>query len=415
MCVDLDLVELNAWLEQFLNFEKQPDWEMLKLKTMQILAEKFGHPERACPCFHVTGSKGKGTIAANIAAILRTEDYTTGVYASPHVSHYVERVGTGAGPFSRAIYEAAFRELKTGVEELLEAGKLERVNVTWFELSTMFGMLCFREAKVDFAVYEVGLGGRLDATNIIHPECVVFGSIELEHTDFLGNSLVEIAQEKAGIMKAGVSVVSVFQEDEVEMVLAKKTQELGAEIDFLGRNDSYLIDDQEAAMRAVEKVLGSVDHQKAESALKKVQLPGRFERLENLAKFPDIPCLLIDVAHTPHSIKAVVQRLKQDKITGKLLFGCASDKKVEEMAKILTESGLFSEVFLTRPSDFKKSDLQAMERAFSRVLEGTAVVAQAEADFRRFIPVVLERANIAKEPLIVLGSFYLAAEVKKCL
>lgn len=85
------------------------------------------------------------------------------------------------------------------------------------------------------------------------------------------------------------------------------------------------------------------------------------------------------------------------------------------MAKILTESGLFSEVFLTRPSDFKKSDLQAMERAFSRVLEGTAVVAQAEADFRRFIPVVLERANIAKEPLIVLGSFYLAAEVKKCL
>ena len=156
MRVDLDLVELNEWRLGFLNFETQPNWELLKLATMEKLCDKFGHPEKFCPCFHVAGSKGKGTISANIAGILRAAGYKTGVYASPHVLYYTERVGTGAEPFAQEIYDVAFRELKKGIEEILVSGELAKGDVSWFELSTMFAMLCFREAGVDYAVYEVG-------------------------------------------------------------------------------------------------------------------------------------------------------------------------------------------------------------------------------------------------------------------
>ena len=139
--MDLDLARLNDWLSNFINFERSPDKNMLNLSTMEKLCDYFGHPEKSCPCFHVAGSKGKGTIAANIAGILSAAGYKVGIYASPHAYHFTERVCSATGPFPADIYYAAEAELKAGVADLIDQGKVSKEILTWFELVTTFAML----------------------------------------------------------------------------------------------------------------------------------------------------------------------------------------------------------------------------------------------------------------------------------
>ncbi|MBQ2638143.1 hypothetical protein IJF89_00455, partial [Candidatus Saccharibacteria bacterium] len=160
---DFDLPEVEEWLGEFRNFEKKPSAAMLGLERVRVMTEYFGRPERACRCLHVAGSKGKGTIVASVAAMLTAAGKRVGVYMSPHILHFTERVRSGEGAFDRNIYMRAFEELKKGVEEMVLRGELRREEVTWYELVTVFAMLVFREARVEWAVYEVGMGGRLDA------------------------------------------------------------------------------------------------------------------------------------------------------------------------------------------------------------------------------------------------------------
>ena len=406
--VDLDLIDFNEWLSSYINFERKPETKMFRLDTMEKLCEALGHPEKSCPCFHVAGSKGKGTISADIAGILREAGYTTGVLASPHVSHFVERVGTGNKPFSQAIYDQAFSELKNVIEKLIKNGELDKELVSWFELTTAFAMLCFRAAKVDYAVYEVGMGGRLDATNIITPKACAFGPIELEHTKILGNTLTKIATEKAGIIKDGVPCVSVAQDPEVAKVFRKIAAEHDAKLEFIGKEGNYLEQDALVAKLVVQKVLPEISDEICERGVSKVSLPGRFEKISGVM---GIPYILIDVAHTENSIRQVVDRMRKGNISGKLLFGCAEDKNVRGMAREILNSGIFSEIYLTKPGDFKRSNLNKMSAAFAN--QNIPVV--ADHDYKKFIQKVLHKASEDKTPLVVLGSFYLAGEVKKAL
>ncbi len=412
----MELVEIERWLDGFLNFERTPDYEMLKLVTMERMCEKFRHPEREARCIHITGSKGKGTIAANIAGILRGMGYKTGVYGSPHVLNFSERVGTGAGDFSRRIYEEAFSELKSGVEELLTQKIVKREHLTWFELTTMFGMLCFRAAKVDFAVYEVGIGGRLDATNVILPEICVFGPIEVEHTKYLGDSLGEIAREKAGILKPGATAVSAAQKLETREVLKKRAEKLEVELEFLPELEDYLAEDRAIALAAVQKIFPNLDRDLAQKAMAGVNLPGRFERLTDPVRLPDVPYLLFDGAHTANSMSRVIHRMKAEGVQGKVIFGCAQDKNADEMAKIILQSGLFSEIYLTRPGDFKASDLESVARAFRKAKgKNPGPNINIRDDFRGAIVEAITAAERDRSPIVVLGSFYLVGEVKKVL
>ncbi len=406
--VDLDLVDFNEWLSGYINFERKPETKMFRLSTMEKLCAALGHPEKESPCFHVAGSKGKGTISADIAGILREAGYTTGVLASPHVLHFVERVGTGDGPFSQEIYDQAFLELKTTVEKLITSGELDEELVSWFELTTAFAMLCFKIAKVDYTIYEVGMGGRLDATNIIMPKACAFGPIELEHTKVLGNTLAEIAAEKAGIIKERVPCISVPQAPEVATVFEKVAADHNAELTFITEKGNYLEQDALVAKLAVQKVLPEISDETCERGISKVSLPGRFEKISGEM---GIPYILIDVAHTENSIRQVISRMQQEKISGELLFGCAEDKNVEGMAREILGSGLFSKIYLTRPSDFKESDIDKMQAVFKN--QNTPVM--ADPDYKNFIQKVLHKASQNKTPLIVLGSFYLAGEVKKAL
>lgn len=351
------------------------------LKLTATLCEKFGHPERFCPCFHVAGSKGKGTIANGIAAILREKGFKTGVYSSPHVYDIYERFSTGDGPFKPEIYEKAKRELKSKVKEKLP----------WPVEMTLFAMLVFREAKVDYAVYEVGLGGRLDPTNVISPLAIAMGPVELEHTQILGGTLTKIATEKAGIFKPNVPVISAPQPSEVKAVFGK--------IEYL-EDDEYQVEDAKIAARCVKTVFKDLDEEAAISTALSVRLPGRYEKIEN---YHGLPYLLMDGAHTENSIKKVLARMKKDGVKGNLIFACAAGKNVEKMAKAIIDSGLFSAIYLTRPGDFKKSDLPRTEKAF----KDASVKIYANSDYKALIKKALDDSKAQKLPCITLGSLYL--------
>lgn len=408
----MDLPELEKWLDGFINFERRPDKNLLNLQTMQVLCAYFDHPEKSCPCYHVAGSKGKGTITADLAAIFRAAGYKTGCYMSPHVSHFTERVGTGAEPFAKQTYDAAFRQLKLGVDDLISRGEVARENLTWFELVTIFAMLCFRIEKVDIAIYEVGMGGRLDTTNIITPICCCFGPIELEHTRYLGETLAEIATEKAGIIKPGIPAVSAPQPPEAHAAFDEAAAKFSVRIDYVSRRaGDYLRQDAEVARRAAKIYLPNISDDLVDAAVRDVQLPGRFEIVKNIPEYPEIPYIMIDVAHTRNSIAAVLHRIKQEHLEGNLLFGCAADKDIAGIARLIKTCPRIKKIYLTRPGDFKQSDLTKMSNAFQRFGHRPAAV---NPDFEHFIPEVLQVCNDTRTPLIVLGSFYLAGEVKKC-
>ena len=156
----------ERWLDSFINFEKLPQKNMFWLDTMRFFCERLGHPEASSPCFHIAGSKGKGSVSKMIACILQEAGFSVGLYTSPHVLDFRERISRPDGFFDDAVYEGAAAELMHAVQSAENEKKIPRP-VTWFELATLYAFLCFRRARTDWNVFEVGLGGRLDATNVV--------------------------------------------------------------------------------------------------------------------------------------------------------------------------------------------------------------------------------------------------------
>lgn len=400
--MEQNLESLTSWLEQFNESTTTREERFL---MMQKLCEEFGHPENQIPCFHVVGSKGKGTITHSIAQILKSQGYKVGIYTSPHVSYFTERVRSADGPFPKHIYDQAEKELKEGIEKF---GKNEYV--TWKSLVNIYTTLCFRIAKVDFAVYEAGLGGLNDSTNVIKPKAVAVGPIELEHTKTLGNTLEEIAREKAGTFKEGIPIFSAPQSEIVKNIFTEEAIKKHTKVEYVSGND-YLDTDVKIAISTVKSVFTNMKID-VNSVKESVRLPGRYEIIKDINNYKNIPFLLLDVAHTPSSIKAVLDRMAEEGINGNLLFGCAKDKNSEEMARIITESALFNHFYLTRPGDHKKSNLGQIEEDFKKAGVSQFV---SDMDFENVILKALQDSNNSRTPLIVLGSFYLVGEVAKII
>ena len=171
--------KLENWIDSYLNFEKTPKKNIFWLDTMRFFCEKFGQPQDFAPCFHVAGSKGKGSVSTFIASILDEAGYKTGLYTSPHILDFIERVSSPNGPFEEEAYNRAVEEIMSGVKAIPTEELPGQRPITWFELVTLFSFLVFRQAKVDWSVFEVGLGGRLDSTNIVNPKVSVITPIEL--------------------------------------------------------------------------------------------------------------------------------------------------------------------------------------------------------------------------------------------
>src|SRR5574341_445746 len=211
------------YLYSFVDYSLKHISELAKaefnLDRMFALMKELGDPETKYPIIHVAGTKGKGSVCALCASALQAGGYKVGLYTSPHLEDYCERIQINGEPISHAQLVELVQEIKPAVARIPK--------LTTFEITTAIGFLAFAQQKVDAAVIEVGLGGRLDATNIVTPKVSVITSLSYDHMAVLGDTLAEIAGEKAGIIKEGVPVVSSPQKEEALQVLERVAKEKG--------------------------------------------------------------------------------------------------------------------------------------------------------------------------------------------
>src|SRR6202048_398817 len=187
------------------------------LENISVLSERLGRPDRAYPAAHIAGTNGKGSTAAFLESILRRAGFRTGLNTSPHLEKINERIRVNGTEITDSDFSQTLTRIQSLIEELLATGKL-RAHPTYFECVTAMAFQYFAEQRVEFAVFEVGLGGRLDATNILKPVVSIITRIDFDHENFLGHSLREIASEKAGILKQTVPVVLAQQPAEAQEV-----------------------------------------------------------------------------------------------------------------------------------------------------------------------------------------------------
>ena len=435
----------SKWVDEYLNFERTPVKNIFWLDTMFYLCKKFSNPQDSFKSFHVAGSKGKGSVSVMIASILEAAGFPSGLYTSPHLINFSERIGTVKGNLSEAVYEKSVSSVMNGVNSILDDELPAKRPVTWFELVTLLSFVCFKNAGFQYAVYETGLGGRLDATNVLSPVCCCINTIELEHTEFLGNTLEKIAFEKAGIIKPGVPVIVAPQKESVKEVFRKAAEEKNApvffadECGFVKINDfSFdgmkicltsnlfsrplnvklkLLGDFQAtnaliASIAVKTVLPDIREDIIEEGLSNASLSGRFEIIKSPDAYKNLPYLILDGAHTVNSIQDTLSNLNKVFPSNKnfhLLFACAYDKNVESISSLFKNK--FSHIILTKPGDVKECDIERCKNAFDE----NELHYISCSDYYRAISLALHDADEENAVLLVTGSFYLVAEVKKYL
>lgn len=425
--------DIYEYFLSFVNVEKGQTVEF-KLDRMRDLASRLGRPEAASPCLHVAGSKGKGSVSTMLAKILEASGRKTGLYTSPHILDFRERITRAGEFFPDSAYLSAMGELAPLVvgagPERFAGNELP----TFFELSTLLAFLVHRGQDCDAAVYEVGLGGRLDSTNIVTPEASVITVIELEHTEYLGTTIPAIAGEKAGIVKSGVPVFTGSRDPAALEVFRRISAQRGCELRVLSEECS--IRDIRLTRAGTESVVTFRDREvfpepvlirtplvgeaQAENAalaalaarlssfrpppeavlegIARASLPARFQIL------PGEPPVILDGAHTPASMAYTAEAFRRlFPGPGVLVFACAEDKRPDDMARIL--SGRFRRAIITRPGTFKKSDPRTAARAFEA--EGFEV--DRIPDTEDALKTGLERARAEGVPLLVTGSFYLCA------
>jgi dihydrofolate synthase/folylpolyglutamate synthase len=418
------------YLYSFVDYSLKKSSELARadfhLERMFALMEALGNPQKAYPIVHVAGTKGKGSTSALAAAALQAEGYKTGLYTSPHLQDYVERIRVNGQPISH-------EELIDLVEQV--KGAVTRIpKLTTFEITTALGFLHFAQQNVDAAVIEVGLGGRLDATNVILPKVAVITSLSYDHMAVLGNTLTAIAGEKAGIIKEGVPVVSSPQKEEALAVLERVAAERYAPLTLVGREVLYRAGDHSLDGQSLQvwtdgrepvglrlPLLGA--HQVVNAATAYAALwasglavseaglrqgfamvawPCRFEIVRRE------PPVILDSAHNTDSFEKLAQTL-EDYFPGRtvsLIFGSSEDKDIGGMIGTL------------RP---RLSRIFATKAVHPRALEPQNILATAKelgipAEMAASVELALRRALelSAKDGSIVLsaGSMFVTAEVK---
>ena len=230
--------ESIAYLLRFADYERLPRsgvvWDT---KRIERLLEKLGHPHLETRTVHIAGTKGKGSTSAMIASILKQAGYRVGLYTSPHLLSYTERIRVGGQPIAEEEWAGLVEQIRPYVEAVNAEGTFGEL--TTFELYTAMAFVHFRAIKADYQVMEVGLGGRLDATNVVRPQVCVITSISYDHMEVLGNTLAKIAGEKAGIIKPGVPVVSAPQFPEAMEVIERVCRERGSRLVKAGKDVTW--------------------------------------------------------------------------------------------------------------------------------------------------------------------------------
>jgi len=406
------------------------------LENITILAERLGRPDRAYPSAHIAGTNGKGSTAAFLESILRHAGFPTGLNTSPHLERINERIRINGEEISDDAFAETLTRIHALIEELLAAGKL-RAHPTYFECVTAMAFEFFARERVEFGVFEVGLGGRLDATNILHPLISIITRIDFDHENFLGHSLTEIAGEKAGILKPSVPVVLAEQRPEAREVILARAYELHCPI--LDVPNLFRIDNestQDGCVRAsVTEVATSRSFDLAPSLPGRFQLqnalnalaaarylrqrgfritneaitegiantvwPGRLERLQSH------PAVYLDGAHNPSAARELAAFLDQN-FSGRkiwLLYAALRDKAVDEVAGLLFPRA--EEVILTAPRTPRAVSAAQLAEVAGHHATRFSVIPEAE----QALDYALSKAA-PDDAVFITGSLYLVGQLR---
>lgn len=407
----------------------------LGLERMAYLLEGLGHPERRLRVIHVAGTNGKGSVSAMLTSVLRAAGYRTGLYTSPHLQYYGERIRLDGA----AIPPARLDSLVATVKEVADAAAARGLEPpTEFEAGTALMYLYFAEERADLVVQETGLGGRLDATNLVErPLVSVITPVDFDHMDRLGATLADIAREKAGIIKPGAPVVMGPQHPEAAAVIAAVSESAGAPLirtaedvqveplavsaegsrfDYhglgvswrrlsLGLPGRHQLANAACALAAIEilrRLDLAVPEQAVREGLARVRWPGRLELVQGS------PAVVLDGAHNPaglRALRAALDELFRCRRTT-LVFGMLADKDVTGAAAAL--AGFGGEVVATRPDSPRALDPGELASILKR--HGITVFA-VEPDPVRAVRLALERAG-PDDLVVVAGSLYLVGGVR---
>ncbi|MGC2288925.1 MAG: folylpolyglutamate synthase/dihydrofolate synthase family protein [Thermoplasmata archaeon] len=429
--------ESLAHLYQLRRFGAQPG-----LDVMQGLLEALDHPERRFPSIHVAGSKGKGSVSALTAGILTAAGFRTGLFTSPHLQSYRERIQIDRHPIDPGAVTHGIERIRSLAVSLAGSGRIPRPP-TFFEVTTALAFEWFAREHVDVAVIEVGLGGRLDATNVLPAKVGVITTIELEHTEVLGPTLTHVAYEKSGILHPGMRlVVGEAKEEplreitrvagsqgvpiwrlEKELRLSNRVlsahgqkmdittphRELtGVEIPLLGnfqaRNVVLAVAASDLFAQSVDRALTEEEIRKG---LRSIEWRGRLELAAQR------PPLFLDVAHTPESARAVAQSLVElfpfaEPEASAIVFGCLQGKRFDEMFEPL--SLLARTIVLAPIRSDRSAEVEELRRA-ARPRFPRVVIARSAAEGLQLARV----ATRAEGYTVALGSDYLVGELLNAL
>lgn len=396
--------------------------------------EYLGRPGESSGLIHVAGTNGKGSVCSYINAVLEEAGYCPGLFVSPHLVDVRERFRLKGQMISKEDFTEIFMKVLENVENFCKKSGGGVYHPTFFEMLFFMGMLWFQEKGADYIILETGMGGRLDATNVIdHPLVTVITHIGLDHTEYLGDTREKIAGEKAGIIKKGVPVVFWEQEEEVNRVIVEKAREMSSEVipvsekqvvlfkfknktvDFSMSSEYYEYiraslptaavyqkENAALAIRAIE-VLGRtvpLTRQQVETGLSGAKWEGRMEEV--------LPGVYIDGAHNEDGIQAFLDSVREDGCRGKrhLLFSVVSDKRAENMIGRIVDSGLFADVAIA-PIDSARSLTQEQLLSLWKGRNHARLYHNPEEAWDALI-----REKDETDMVYAAGSLYLAGQLK---
>jgi len=420
------------------------DFDMQKIRD---LMDVLGSPQRAYPAIHLTGTNGKTSTARMIDALLQAHGLHTGRYTSPHLETVRERISLDGEPISEEQLVATYREVEP-LAELLDERNVEQL--TYFDMTTAMAYAAFADAPVDIAVVEVGLGGAEDATNVIEAGVCVITPIGLDHTEWLGDTIEEIAWAKSGIIHKGARVITAQQTEEAMRPLLERCVEVGATLAregvefgvtqrdiavggqvlslqglggvydeiFLPLFGAHQAQNAACALAAVEAFLGAgpekqLDVEVVREGFAKVDSPGRLERVRSA------PTILLDGAHNPHGMAATVKALEEEFSFRNLIAIVAvlADKDAEGILDLLEP--ITTHVVVTRNSSPRSMPLEELEQlAVEFYGEDRVTVAENMPDAIEEAVVLAESDSNGEQAgvgVLITGSIVTVADARKLL
>jgi dihydrofolate synthase/folylpolyglutamate synthase len=390
------------------------------LERIRTLLDALGRPQDRLHFVHVAGTNGKGSVSALLESALRAAGRRTGLFTSPHLAEPTERIRISGVPLSAERFAGAFNRIHAAVEALVAQGAID-MHTTYFETVTAMALAVFEEERVDVVVLEVGLGGRLDATNVVIPDLAVITPVDFDHEAFLGKSLESIAREKAGILKPGVPAVFARQRPEAARVLEARLVDARwtehwpvSDLELDARGSRFRLGDlhiqcplagehqmENAVTAAVALMRLGIPNSAIESGIAGTRWPGRLERV------CESPEIILDGAHNPagaRALAAYIQRFYSGRNV-RLIYGAMRDKAVAEISGILFP--LASHVIVTAPRQARALSPETMREIFDH--PNLAIAPGIEAA----LAVVADAAR--DDVIFVTGSLFLVAEARALL